>query len=202
MSRYNAMNWMGFFLLLLFNLQQSRENKKPLGGRSRKLMERFSGAPKSGVLSNAAFWAAAETVVISIFQYLPVPLINNWFGDLVGTGANYFALLFFSPFFMLAGCVLLKVDPIRQTDLVVPAFPLALSVSKIGCFFANCCGGVECSFLGGRAFPIQLLESSVGALIFAFLLFKREEMKPGTMFPVYLILYSGIRFFTEFLRHE
>jgi len=105
-------------------------------------------------------------------------------------------------------CLLLGTDPLRQIDMVAPAFPLALAFAKLGCFCAGCCSGIICDLgfytrLTGRAdFPIQLVESMVALLLFAALISVEERMKRGTVFPVYLMAYSGIRFFTEFLRDD
>lgn len=200
------LNYVGAAAMVGFNLLHIKEKQQFLGGRSKAQILRFSKADQrrlwARLLSNTAFWAVTEILLISVLQYIPAPIMNRRFGDLVGTGANYYGLLLTSPLLLVTGCMFLRVDPVRQMDLLTPAFPLALSISKIGCFCAGCCGGIECAFLGGKAFPVQLLESAVAILLFAVLMFFRKEVKPGTMFPLYVILYSGTRFFSEFLRVE
>ena len=204
MSRYDLLNYAATAAVFIFNLFHIREKKALLGKRSRQIMERFSKTDQqhlwARLLSGATFWAVMETLLISVLQYVLAP--NRPFGELVGTGANYFGLLLTAPVFMAAGCVLMGIDIRRQIDLVTPAYPLALAISKIACLFGDCCGGAQCTFLGGREFPSQLVESLLAALIFAVLLCYRKEMKTGTVFPWYMILYSGTRFFSEFFREE
>ena len=51
-----------------------------------------------------------------------------------------------------------------------------------------------------REFPSQLLEAALALIIFIFLMWYRKKAKEGTLFPVYVILYSATRFFSEFTR--
>ena len=53
-----------------------------------------------------------------------------------------------------------------------------------------------------KEFPAQLLEAGVAFLIFIFLLYFKNRLSKGSVFPVYLIIYSTTRFFTEFTRCE
>ena len=139
---------------------------------------------------------------------MPITFLNFKFGSLVGTGVNYFGLIFFIPYILLLFCYLIKVDPLKQIDLITPAFPLALAITKIACLCAGCCRGIESSLglynnsTGLVEFPIQLVEAGLALLIFIFLMAWRKKAKPGTMFPIYLVIFSGTRFFSEFLRCE
>ena len=208
MSLYDFFNYLGFAALIVFNLTRAREQRSSLGSLSQALRSRFSSASQSSALrrtlSGAAFWAVAELLILSCVQYAPAVFLNQPFGELVGTGANYFASLYLLPLFLAAGCSFLGQDFFATTERITPALPLALSFAKLGCFFGGCCGGITITLPSGPAFafPIQLLESAVAALLFAALLYFRETLPPGTHFPAYLISYSAIRFFTEFLRHE
>ena len=56
--------------------------------------------------------------------------------------------------------------------------------------------------MGLEEFPSQLLESFTAALVFVFFMYYKKKAKTGTLFPMYIILYSSIRFFTEFSRVE
>jgi len=200
------MNYLAAAALVMFNLLNIRRKKVLLGKRSQIQMLRFAKGDQRRflvrLLSGATFWAVLETVVFSVLQYICAPLMNTRFGDLVGTGTNYFGLLITSPILMAAGCAFFREDIRRQVDLVTPAFPLALAVSKIGCWYAGCCTGKACDFLGGKFFPSQLVESAVAVVLFGVLLCVREKVRPGTLYPLYMILYSSVRFFTEFFREE
>ena len=51
-------------------------------------------------------------------------------------------------------------------------------------------------------FPAPFLEAGVALLLFIVLFTFRNRFKKGTIFPIYLIAFSAIRFFTEFVRVE
>lgn len=209
MSLYSVFNYIATFMLVAYNLLHYRQKKLILGKVSRSVIERFGPNKRKGIgklLSSAAFWVVLETLLISYVQYLGI--FNTIVGNLLDTGANYFGMLFFTPWVVVLVCVLLRIDPLAQLDLIAPAYPLALFFSKIACHFAGCCRGIRWiyGFYNPTSrlieFPIQLLEAVVALLLFVVIFCLRKRFKKGTVFPVYLMLYSFIRFFTEFLRVE
>lgn len=208
MTTYDFLNYVGVLALLLYNLARFRQHQHiPYG----YLRTWAAGRRKNGhrdLFSQDLFWVFLSIVLISAFQYGPAPFVNKLFGSLVQTGANYFGLLFSAPIMLLLYCRLMGVDAAQQIDAVVPAFPLALIFAKLGCYAAGCCGGIswELGLLNPhtqiREFPIQLLEAAIALGLFLFLLKKQKQLKPGTAYPIYLMLYCGIRFFSEFLRSD
>ena len=208
MSKYDILNLAGAFALLFFNLSRfSLHQSLPCG----TLRTWAAGRREKGhndFLSSDVFWVFTDIVLISAVQYSPAPIVNKLFGSLLNTGANYFGLLLVVPVLMLLYCRALGLDPARQIDIVVPAFPLSLTFAKLGCYAAGCCSGIPMeldqfqTLSHIHAFPIQLLEAAVAFGLFLFFLKKQDRLKPGTAYPVYLMLYCGIRFFTEFLRSE
>lgn len=208
MTKYDILNLAGALALLLFNLSRfSLHQSLPYG----TLRTWASGRRETGhndLLSKDVFWVLVSIVLISAVQYGPAPIVNTLFGSLMKTGANYFGVLLAVPVLMLLYCHALGLDPARQIDIVVPAFPLALTFAKFGCYTAGCCSGISLeleqfqAFSHIHAFPIQLLEAAVAFGLFLFFLKNQERMKPGTAYPIYLMLYCGTRFFTEFLRSE
>jgi len=208
---YSPLGTISFFVLLIFNLSQIKYKKLMLCKISKLLQKYFSKSNNtiSKMLSSNTFLAIVETIIISIVQYLPISFLNFEFGELVGTGANYFGLILFIPYILLLFCFLIQIHPLKQIDLITPAFPLALTISKLACFFTGCCRGIPTNFLGLYnhnsgliEFPVQLLEAGIAFLIFIFLMFFIKKAKIGTIFPTYLIIYSATRFFSEFLRCE
>lgn len=207
-SLYDLLGILSTVAIYLFNLSQYKR-KKGLQSYSTQFLQNifFKRNPnrKIKILSSSVFWIILEIQIFSYAQYDLTGSFNRTFGDMVGTGANYFGKLYHIPFLLVAFCILLWVDPCKQIDLITPAFPLALFISKIGCFFQGCCAGIE--WAGGLynhsseryEFPVQLVEAGLALLIFIFLMFWRDKAKPGTMFPTYLIIYSATRFFSEFL---
>ena len=134
--------------------------------------------------------------------------MNVLFGACLGMSANYFGTVFFAPLLLVLGCYVLGLDVIKVFDMIAPTYPLGLVFSKIGCFFAGCCNGIEWENgvynFDNHAYevPIQLIEAGWVLFIFIVIFTFRKKLKPGTGFPLYLTLYSSIRFFSEFLRSD
>lgn len=208
---YDFLNVFAFFVLLAFNLRMLR---KKLELFSRPL-DRFAPAPAGKGAARAAAekkrrrLAALEIFLLSCVQFFSGVVLNGILGDLLTDGAdNYFGFAVFAPLVFLLVCRLARTDPFGHLDLFTPAYAAALVIFKLACFTAACCGGIHTNMTfwyphGPRSnFPVQLVEMLVALGIFFFLLRYRKRAKPGTMHPVYLMLYSGTRFFTEFLRIE
>lgn len=198
-------------VLFCYNFAMVKSKEKMLGKWSelfQKKMEQKSLNSSLAFLQKPTFYAIVETFIISFAQYWFVGNINFAFGNLVGTGANYFGILFAGPILVSIVCWLLRIDRHKQLDLIIPAYPLALCFVKLACFSCGCCRGIQTSFglynyLSQRTeFPVQLIESALALLIFFFLQYYKKKAKTGTMYPIYMILYSGTRFFSEFLRRE
>lgn len=208
---FGVLNTVATAVLVMYNLLQYKEKRKILGGVSLSAMSFFAQKRQSGlykVLSAAGLWVVLETILISAMQHYVAGYFNGIFGDLFHTGANYFGMMTAGPLLVLMMCLLLRIDPLAQMDLITPAYPLALIFTKLACFFTGCCRGMawEHGFYNISTklteFPAQLLEAAVALLLFLLLISCRKRMEKGTVFPVYLIVYSGTRFFTEFTRCE
>ena len=100
-------------------------------------------------------------------------------------------------------------------DLAAPAILLAQAVGRVGCTLNGCCYGAPTSLpwgvvythpesfapLGVAIHPTQLYEIIYNLIVFAVLLKLRGRFKPdGSLFLVYLTLYSLWRFSIGFLR--
>jgi len=100
-------------------------------------------------------------------------------------------------------------------DVVAPGIILAQAVGRIGCTINGCCYGVETSLpwgivythsnslcpLGVVVHPATVYEIIWNLLVFGVLLRLRGRLKPdGSLFLVYLSLYSVYRLGTDFLR--
>ncbi len=120
---------------------------------------------------------------------------------------------------MIAGficCKVMKLDISVYSDIIVPIVPLFHCFGRIGCFLGGCCYGIESPFgftvhenelvpglSGVQRFPVQLLEAFLNLLLFFLLYyFLKKGMLKGKLFATYLIIYSIIRFFDEFLRGD
>ena len=131
---------------------------------------------------------------------------NRPFGRLVGTGANYFGLLFVIGFAVILISVLIMSNPIKQLDLVAIFLPFRMIFTRLACFFNGCCWGIPWEYgpynhnpyHPGNQVPVQAFEVAVVLSIFIFFLLYRKKAKTGTLLPMYIFLYSGARFFIEF----
>lgn len=94
----------------------------------------------------------------------------------------------------------------------VISLPLIYAISKIGCFFAGCCHGVEykglfnvryelgsaCEVLTS-VFPIQMLETIVFIIMYFILYLKKQKENIVTLT---LLLSVGAKFALDFLRYS
>lgn len=156
-----------------------------------------------------------------------VPLIHS-FSDFFGyfsnaaSGMVFYGGLLAGLLFMYIYCKKVRIPVRRYFNLMVVTCPLFHVFGRIGCTFSGCCYGIE--YHGPLAlvypqglithgvndnladfprFPIQPLEAFLELLLFIVLLLillKKEDRFAVT--PTYLLCYSVIRFFDEFLRGD
>ena len=210
MSWFGLLNTIAAYLLLVYNLLHFKQKRELLSGPSRAAM-RYFGTKENAVakmLAKPVLWTVIEIYVISGLQYMLVGFLNTGTAKLFNTGANYFGIIYFAPILVVGFCLLVRIDPLAQMDLITPAYPLTLALSKVACQFAGCCRGVKWiyglynPFSRQIEFPSPLLEAAVAFLLFIFLQCFKKKFKKGTIFPIYLTAFSAIRFFTEFTRCE
>lgn len=109
-----------------------------------------------------------------------------------------------------------KLDLSEYSDICAPMVPMFHFFGRIGCFLGGCCYGIESPFgftVHGnelvptindvQRFPVQLFEAGLNLALFFVLahLLKKNKFKGG-LFAIYLVSYSIIRFFDEFLRGD
>ena len=150
-----------------------------------------------------------ESVVLAGVAILSTTL-NQPFGNLVGTGANYFGTLFFVSILWFLISLILIANPLKQIDIATMFLPPFLFFVKLACFCQGCCWGIPWEHglynhhpdHPGYQVPVQAFEAFWAVAIFIFLLWYRKKAKCGTMYPMYMILYSATRFCSEFFRRE
>lgn len=120
---------------------------------------------------------------------------------------------------ILIFCKAFGFDKGSMLNILTPLIPFAHSFGRIGCFFGGCCYGIE--YHGFMAvsfpynplspelnlvprFPVQLAEAFLNFMLFIFLFIYTKKKAPacGRSFGIYLVCYSIIRFFLEFLRGD
>jgi phosphatidylglycerol:prolipoprotein diacylglycerol transferase len=108
---------------------------------------------------------------------------------------------------------------LATADVLAPGIALGHAIGRLGCFAAGCCWGAPAHVpwavtfsnpeahtlvgvpLGVPLHPTQLYEAIGEAVIFLILyrLISRPH-QPGAIIGLYLVLYSAVRFFDDFLR--
>lgn len=101
------------------------------------------------------------------------------------------------------------------TDVLAPGIILAQAIGRVGCTLNGCCYGIETSAfcavvytnpesfapIGIPVHPTQIYEIIYNLIVFVVLLKLRGRFKPdGSLFLIYLSLYSLWRFGIDFIR--
>lgn len=209
---YNIFNAAGYVVLVIFNCLRFKQKSEFLSlffiRTQNYFIKELRINTRFRFLKRSLFWAFIEQLLFSAIQTVPALFLSPLFAQIFNTGANYFGILLCIPFILLVFYWLLGTAPCKQSDLLTTAFPLALVFYKLACFCQGCCHGFE-SKIGLYNYntyavevPVQLVETVCALLIFVFLMLWQKKAKPGTLLPLYTILYCGLRFGSEFLRHE
>lgn len=123
-------------------------------------------------------------------------------GFLAWDGVSFFGSVFLIPCLMPLFGRLLRQKPGATTDLCAPCVAIMIACLRISCALSGCCGGWTMC-LGGLCFswPTQMMDS-IGDLLILIWLLKKEDNKEyvGTLYPLFMVFYSIMRFFLEFLR--
>ncbi|UCF86866.1 MAG: prolipoprotein diacylglyceryl transferase [Nitrospiraceae bacterium] len=105
----------------------------------------------------------------------------------------------------------------KMLDILAPCLAIGHAIGRIGCFSAGCCYGRPTQLPWGITFthphsmattgialhPTQLYESVAEFIIFVFIIaFNRHKRFNGQILWLYILLYSGMRFFIEFFRGD
>ena len=99
---------------------------------------------------------------------------------------------------------------LKVADFISPYIALGHAVGRIGCFLNGCCFGKTSELWGiyfpvhqARLIPSQLYSSFFLVVIFLVLRwFRTRPHKQGEIFAFYILFYSTMRFFIEFIRGD
>ena len=115
-------------------------------------------------------------------------------------GMSLFGSVYLVPLAFLAAAPMIKENYLKCMDFTAMYDPLIFACMRIGCYLNKCCGGMEIPFLP----PVQLMEAVFDTAIFVFLFFYERNKKDniyGKQYPIFMICYSFVRFFLEFIRN-
>ncbi len=126
----------------------------------------------------------------------------------VTSGFVFYGGLLGALLFTYVGAKILALDPQKTLSYVTPGFVIFHAFGRIGCFLGGCCYGIPWEYGIAmaetpeiRRFPVQLLEATIEFIIFIILL-QIEKKRKYNLIIIYLIIYSIVRFFDEFLRGD
>lgn len=153
------------------------------------------------VFSLNFFQCSAFTVLLTITGVAGAMLLYFFECGSFG-GVSFYGSVFLIPIAMPLFGLLFHLHPKQTLDICGPCVAIMIGCMRVNCFLSGCCGGWEMC-INGFCFnwPTQVIDSIMDFAILAWLL-RVEKKKPlsGTLYPMFMILYSVMRFFLEFLR--
>jgi len=188
-------------------------------------LARRSGLDSETVLNLGIYCAMAGIggakllmILVDFSDYARDPRLLFSFSTLQAAGIFYgglIAALVVAYFYMRKK----QLPMLATADVLAPGIALGLSIGRLGCFAAGCCWGKQAILpwavtftkpeahdlvgvpLGVPLHPTQLYEALAEAVIFL-ILYRRfsRPHQPGAIIGLYLVLYSAVRFFDDFLR--
>lgn len=118
-------------------------------------------------------------------------------------GTSFFGSVFLIPIIMPLIGKLFRLKVSDTLDLCGPCIAIMVGFIRIGCWMNDCCGGWV-MYVGDSyfAWPTQLMECVGDFAISVWLLrIEANEKWQGALCPLFMLSYSIMRFFLEFLRY-
>ncbi|MDI7259446.1 MAG: prolipoprotein diacylglyceryl transferase [Thermodesulfobacteriota bacterium] len=195
----------GFILGFILAMRRAREQGVP----AERVVDLFFCIIFSAIIGSRALYVLVN---FDLYRENPLQIFKIWEGGLVFYGGLILAAVVSFAYMRWH-----RLPVWKLADLFSPSIALGLFFGRIGCFFAGCCYGKETSLPWGMIFtdpnslarlnvslhPTQLYEAISSLAIFFFLNWKRRKKTfEGQIFWLFLLLYSVIRFFFEYLRDD
>lgn len=118
-------------------------------------------------------------------------------------GFSFYGAVFLMPLVMPLVGKLFKLHWRDTLDSSAICILTMLGTIRLGCYLNGCCGG-SVFHIGDYyfTFPTQLIECICDcAFLYALLKWEEKGTARGFLYPRFLLLYGGARFFIEFLRN-
>jgi phosphatidylglycerol:prolipoprotein diacylglycerol transferase len=146
------------------------------------------------------------------FSQNPIEIFKIWEGGLVFYGGLLLVIPVLLSYFKRH-----TLPTWKMLDILAPCLAIGHAIGRMGCFSAGCCYGkptelpwgvtfthpLSMATIGSSLHPTQLYESIAELGIFTFLIvFKKYKKFNGQILWLYILLYSGARFFIEFFRGD
>lgn len=157
-------------------------------------------------LNKSIIIAVGAMVAISALAELLYSLISLVYKDAITSSVRTYIFL---PLVFWALSKLVKLSFAQLLDYVAPGIALFQGISPMACCFTGCCNGYEYPWgiwnarLNTTVFPVQIIESLLTLIVFAYLVDharKNDYKVTGKAYPSFLMAYGIIRFFMEYMR--
>lgn len=161
-------------------------------------------------------WTLYTIVTFSFYDIIDY-IRRGDFSFINNGGLVFYGGLFSGIIGALIGIKICKLPLYETEEIFVPYISLGHAIGRVGCFLAGCCAGIEYQGIfaihyknsliglssGKGYFPTQLLEAVLNVFISLSLLKSRKsKRKTCDLLFLYLLEYSVMRFFVEFLRGD
>jgi len=201
----------GFFIALGFiaGITLAKREAERLGEDANKIIDVAFYIIIAAILGSRLFYVAIN---YKIYIKDPLEIFKIWNGGLVFYG-GFIAAVITSFIYLKKN----KMPLCKTADIIAPSLAIGHSFGRIGCFFAGCCYGKECTLpwavtftnpdclapLGKPIHPTQLYSCLSNLVIFIILwLLRKRKKKDGQLFWLYVLLYGTVRSFMEMLRGD
>lgn len=117
-------------------------------------------------------------------------------------GVSFFGSVFLIPLVMPVVGLLLRLQAGQTLDICGPCVAIMIGCMRFNCFLSGCCGGWEMC-IGSICFnwPTQAIDSITDfSILFWLLRLEAKGKARGALYPLFMLSYSIMRFFVEFLR--
>lgn len=138
--------------------------------------------------------------------------------NLWGSGLSFYGGFALAALAFAAYARLNQLPISNVSDILAPAVPITIAISRVGCLLAGCCFGKPTSSCLGISFPEDSVPwlilgpqkvhptqvySSLSLFMISGLLFilEKSTRSSGHLMLYFVILYSGKRFIIDFLRY-
>jgi phosphatidylglycerol:prolipoprotein diacylglycerol transferase len=182
-------------------------------------------APRAGLKGEDVFNLAPWIIVGAVMGARLLYVVSYWDREFAGqplwhvlnmrSGLVYYGGLIGASLATIIYTRKNRVPLWRLADVIAPSIPLGHAFGRVGCFMTGCCYGRPTHLPWAVHFPadhwthgigvhpVQLYESSLNLLFYAFLawIFQRRKFD-GYVFAIYLIGYAILRAFTESFRGD
>lgn len=158
--------------------------------------------------SSSQRWINIEIIIILFIQLSIFLFAGETLGNLINKRTDIYGYLFSAPIFLTITSYIISANPLQILDSITPVSCFVISILKLSCFFGGCCNTVETTFgmynqyTERIEFPIQLVELFIYLILFFIIvvLRRKKALKEGLLFPIFVIIYSIIRFILQFFK--